>query len=186
MNEHITSVEATYDNPKFFRNTVITSLKFETSKGSTAVFGYEVGKKFVLGQNGGRLLGFHGKEGEAIDALGAYFEQIPVPAPTPVIGDPWGDYGIYDGVKKITIGLYEEGIAFLKFVYIKGNGLVTGDDHGKITSLGAEEVIFSKTTRVFFLLLQIYFPPYYLHLLSLFIPLSLCRLCLRMVNISQA
>ncbi|CAN6844198.1 hypothetical protein Bca4012_034223 [Brassica carinata] len=141
MNEHITLVEATYDNPKLFRNTVITSLKFETSRGRTAIFGYEVGKKFVLGQNGGRLLGFHGKEGEAIDALGAYFEDIPVPTPPPVIGDSWGDYGIYDGVKKIKIGLYEEGIAFVKFVYIKGNGLVTGDDHGKITSLGAEEIV---------------------------------------------
>ncbi|CAG7901509.1 unnamed protein product [Brassica rapa] len=43
--------------------------------------------------------------------------------------------------QKIKIGLYEEGIAFVKFVYIKGNGLVTGDDHGKITSLGAEEIV---------------------------------------------
>ncbi|KAL0740186.1 hypothetical protein Bca4012_081699 [Brassica carinata] len=141
MEEHITSVEATYDNPKLFRNTVITSLKFETSKGRTAVFGYEVGKKFVLGHNGDRLLGFHGKEGEAIDALGAYFEHIPDPTPPPVIGDSWTDYDSYDGVKKIKIGLYEEGVAFLKFVYIKGNDLVTGDDHGKITSLGAEEIV---------------------------------------------
>ena len=147
-------VEVTYDNPKLFRNTVITSLKFETTTGRTATFGYEAGKKFVLG--GPRLVGFYGKEGDAIDALGAYFEQIPAPTPPPVIGDSWGDYGIYDGVKKIKIGLYEEGIAFVKFVYIKGNGLVTGDDHGKITSLGAEEVIIliKTTTRVLF---QIYF-----------------------------
>ncbi|CAN7062728.1 hypothetical protein BRARA_D02380 [Brassica rapa] len=138
-NEDIKLVEVTYDNPKLFRNTVITSLKFETTTGRTATFGYEAGKKFVLG--GPRLVGFYGKEGDAIDALGAYFEQIPAPTPPPVIGDSWGDYGIYDGVKKIKIGLYEEGIAFVKFVYIKGNGLVTGDDHGKITSLGAEEIV---------------------------------------------
>ncbi|KAF2568854.1 hypothetical protein F2Q68_00028137 [Brassica cretica] len=108
--EDIKLVEVTYDNPKIFRNTVITSLKKQ-------------------------------REGEAIDALGAYFEHIPIPIPPPVIGDSWGDYGIYDGVKKIKVGLYEEGIAFVKFVYIKGNGLVTGDDHGKITSLGAEEIV---------------------------------------------
>ncbi|KAH0917862.1 LOW QUALITY PROTEIN: hypothetical protein HID58_025522 [Brassica napus] len=114
-NEDIKLVEVTYDNPKIFRNTVITSLKFETTTGRTSTFGYDAGKKFVLG--GPRLVGFHGKE------------------------DSWGDYGIYDGVKKIKIGLYEEGIAFVKFVYIKGNGLVTGDDHGKITSLGAEEIV---------------------------------------------
>ncbi|KAF3554117.1 hypothetical protein F2Q69_00017638 [Brassica cretica] len=113
--EDIKLVEVTYDNPKIFRNTVITSLKFETTTGRTLTFGYDAGKKFVLG--GSRLVGFHGKEGEAIDALGAYFEHIPIPIPPP------------------------EGIAFVKFVYIKGNGLVTGDDHGKITSLGAEEIV---------------------------------------------
>ncbi|CAN6844374.1 unnamed protein product, partial [Brassica oleracea var. botrytis] len=96
--EDIKLVEVTYDNPKIFRNTVITSLKFETTTGRTLTFGYDA-------------------------------------------GDSWGDYGIYDGVKKIKVGLYEEGIAFVKFVYIKGNGLVTGDDHGKITSLGAEEIV---------------------------------------------
>ncbi|CAN7138014.1 unnamed protein product [Brassica rapa subsp. narinosa] len=97
--EDIKLVEVTYDNPKIFHNTVITSLKFETTTGRTLTFGYDAGKKFVLG--GLRLVGFHGKEGEAIDALGAYFEHIPIPIPPPVIGDSWGDYGIYDGVKKI-------------------------------------------------------------------------------------
>ncbi|CAH2058742.1 unnamed protein product [Thlaspi arvense] len=144
-NEYIKSVEATYDKPSFFRNTVITSLKLETSKCRTPIFGYEVGKKFVLEKNGHRLIGFHGKEGEAIDALGAYFAPVPTPTPTPtpsipVIGDPWSD-GVYDGVKKIHIGVYEEGISFLKFDYIKGNGLVSGDVHGKMTSVGAGEFV---------------------------------------------
>ncbi|ESQ52653.1 hypothetical protein EUTSA_v10017628mg [Eutrema salsugineum] len=132
--EYIKSVEATYDKPSLFRNTVITSLKLETSKGRTALFGYEVGKKFVLKQNGHKLVGFHGKEGEAIDALGAYFG--PVSTPQPEIGDAWYDgtgFDLFDGVSKIRIGLYEEGIAFLQ--------LVSGDEHGKMTSLGVEETI---------------------------------------------
>ncbi|CAN7049514.1 unnamed protein product, partial [Brassica rapa subsp. trilocularis] len=48
-NEDIKLVEVTYDNPKIFRNTVITSLKFETTTGRTSTFGYDAGKKFVLG-----------------------------------------------------------------------------------------------------------------------------------------
>ncbi|ESQ52611.1 hypothetical protein EUTSA_v10016631mg [Eutrema salsugineum] len=148
--EYIKSVEATYNRPILFRNTVITSLKFETSNGRTAFFGYEVGKKFVLKQNGLKLVGFHGKEGDAIDALGAYF--APIPAPTPLIpakklpsvggngGLAWDD-GVYDGVRKIYVGQGNDGVSFVKFEYIKGTDLVPGDDHGKQTLLGAEEFL---------------------------------------------
>ncbi|KAF3582380.1 hypothetical protein DY000_02028973, partial [Brassica cretica] len=143
-NEYIQSVEATNDKPKLFRNTVITSIKLETSKGRTSIFGYEVGKKFMLVKTGYSLVGFHGKEGEAIDALGAYFENVLTsPTPTasiPGIVDTWDD-GDYDCVKKIQIGLYDEGVSFLKFEYIKGNELVSGDGHGKMTSLGAKEFV---------------------------------------------
>ncbi|CAL9247364.1 unnamed protein product [Arabidopsis halleri] len=87
--EYIKSVEATYDKPdfwtsnNFFRNVVITSLTFETWKGRTSFSGYKGGKKFKLEQKGRKLVGFHGKEGSAIDALGAYF--APIPTPTPII-----------------------------------------------------------------------------------------------------
>lgn len=149
--EYIKSVEATYQKPNIFSSTVITSLKLETSKGRTSVFGYNLGKKFVLEQKGHMLVGFHGKEDSAIDALGAY--SAPVPTPTPLIptkklpavggngGVTWDD-GVYDGVRKIFVGQGNDGVSFLKFEYIKGKDLVPGDDHGKMTLLGAEEVIF--------------------------------------------
>ncbi|CAF2094743.1 unnamed protein product [Brassica rapa] len=148
--EYIKTVEATYDKPKLFQNTVITSLTFQTSKGRTSFFGYKVDKKFVLEQKDRRLVGFHGKEGDAIDALGAYF--APIPAPTPLIpakklpsvggngGVTWDD-GVYDDVKKIYVGQGNDGVSFVKFEYIKGTSLVTGDDHGKMTLLGAEEFV---------------------------------------------
>ncbi|CAH2058741.1 unnamed protein product [Thlaspi arvense] len=148
--EYIKSVEATYHNPILFRNTVITSLKFETSKGRTSFFGYETGKKFVLEQKDRRLVGFHGKEGDAIDALGAYFAPIPTPAPVipakklPSVGGNGGvawDDGVYDGVRKIQVGQGNDGVSFVKFEYIKGTDLVSGDDHGKKTVLGAEEFV---------------------------------------------
>ncbi|XP_019099773.1 PREDICTED: jacalin-related lectin 23-like, partial [Camelina sativa] len=146
--EYIKSVEATYDKPDNFRNIVITSLTFETSKGTAVFCGSKVGKKFKLEQKGRRLVGFHGKDSSAIDALGAYF--APLPTPTPMIpakkllaiggngGVAWDD-GVYDGVRRILVGQGNDGVAFVKFEYKKGKDLVPGDDHGKKTLLGAEE-----------------------------------------------
>lgn len=168
--EYIKSVEATYNKPDLFRNIVITSLMFETSKGRTLFSGYKVGKKFKLEQKGRRLVGFHGKEGSAIDALGAYF--APVPTPTPIIpakklpavggngGVTWDD-GVYDGVKRILVGQGNDGVAFVKFEYSKGKDLVSGDDHGKMTLLGTEEVISINNT-------SFNFPKLYTYDLSLF------------------
>lgn len=79
------------------------SLTFKTSSGRTSFFGYKVGKKFVLEQKDRRLVGFHGKEGDAIDALGAYFAPIQAPSPLiPTDRVKWDD-GVFDGVKKIYI-----------------------------------------------------------------------------------
>lgn len=148
--EYIKSVEATYQKPNIFSNTAITSLKFLTSKGRTSFFGYNVGKKFVLEQKGHRLVGFHGKEDAAIDALGAYFGPVPTPTPLipskklPAIGGNEGvtwDDGVYDGVRKILVGQGNDGVSFVKFEYSKGKDLVPGDDHGKKTLLGAEEFV---------------------------------------------
>ncbi|CAH8386822.1 unnamed protein product [Eruca vesicaria subsp. sativa] len=148
--EYIKSVEATYDKPNLFQHTVITSLTFQTSKGRASSFGYTKGKKFVLEQKDRRLVGFHGKEGDAVDAIGAYF--APITAPTPVIpakklpsvggngGVAWDD-GVYDGVRKIYVGQGNDGVSFVKFEYTKGTDLVSGDEHGKATILGAEEFV---------------------------------------------
>ena len=189
-NEYIKSVEVTYDKPKLFQNTVITSFTFETSSERTSFIGYKVGKKFVLEQKDLRLVGFHGKEGDAIDALGAYF--APVQAPTPLIptkklplvggngGVKWDD-GVFDGVRKIYIGQIYDVVSYVKFDYIKGKELVSGDAHGKILP-GASEVIF-ENNKIFpclnYTLLKLY-----LHFIIVI--LSLFSLFLRMMNISWA
>lgn len=148
--EYIISVEATYHKPSFFRNTVITSLKFETSKGRASFFGYNVGTKFVLKQKNCRLVGFHGMDGDAIDALGAYFAKIPTLTPLTQskklssVGGNGGviwDDGVYDGVRTIYVGQSNDCVSFVKFEYIKGTGLVSGEDHGKKTLLGVEELV---------------------------------------------
>ncbi|KAF8080314.1 hypothetical protein N665_0957s0014 [Sinapis alba] len=148
--EYIKSVEATYHKTSLLRNTVITSLKVETSAGRTSFFGYKTGKTFVLKQKDRRLVGFHGGEGDAIDALGAYFSPIPTPVPVipatklPAVGGNGGvawDDGVYEGVRKIYVGQGNDGVSFVKFEYVKGTNLVSGDDHGKKTILGAEEFV---------------------------------------------
>ncbi|CAG7908199.1 unnamed protein product [Brassica rapa] len=149
-NEYIKSVEVTYDKPKLFQNTVITSFTFETSSERTSFIGYKVGKKFVLEQKDLRLVGFHGKEGDAIDALGAYF--APIQAPTPLIptkklplvggngGVKWDD-GAFDGVRKISIGQCYDVVSYVKFDYIKGTELVSGDEHGQTLPEASELVL---------------------------------------------
>ncbi|CAF1809516.1 unnamed protein product [Brassica oleracea var. botrytis] len=140
-NEYIQSVEATNDKPKLFRNTVITSIKLETSKGRTSIFGYEVGKKFMLVKTGYSLVGFHGKEGEAIDALGAYFENV-LTSPTPTAsipgilatcggegGSEWDD-DVYEGVRKVYVGQDLSRITYIKFDYVKFDGEVVTREYG--------------------------------------------------------
>ncbi|KAG2332420.1 hypothetical protein Bca4012_017993 [Brassica carinata] len=142
--EYIKSVEATYDKPNLFQSTVITSLTIKTSKGRTSSFGYTKGKKFVLEQKDRRLVGFHGRQGEAIDALGAYFAPLILAKKLPSVGGNGGaawDDGVYDGVRKIYVGQGNDGVSFVKFEYTKGTDLVSGDGHGKATILGAEEFV---------------------------------------------
>ncbi|XP_010528951.1 PREDICTED: myrosinase-binding protein 2-like [Tarenaya hassleriana] len=71
--EYITSVEGTHNYVDLFKTNVITSLVFKTSRGRTSqTFGAAVGTKFVLEDNGREIVGFHGRAGVAVDALGAY------------------------------------------------------------------------------------------------------------------
>ncbi|XP_010545656.1 PREDICTED: jacalin-related lectin 23-like [Tarenaya hassleriana] len=136
-NEHITEVEGTFRN-------VVTSLSFKTSKKRTSpTFGVVSGTKFVLEGKGSRIVGFHGRAGDAVDSLGAYFGPIisrskKLEAHGGNVGTAWDD-GPHDGVRKIYVGQGDSGVVFVKFVYDKGEKVVAGDDHGKKTLLGTEE-----------------------------------------------
>lgn len=152
-NEYITSVEVTCDQVSD-SSTRMRSLSFKTSKGRTSpTYGNAPGKRtFVLESKGRALVGFHGRGAWAIDAIGAHFGPIPIPPPPPPPaeklqakggeggGTSWDD-GAFDGVRKIYVGQGENGVAAVKFVYDKNNQVVIGEDHGKMTMLGYEEVI---------------------------------------------
>ncbi|CAH2036444.1 unnamed protein product [Thlaspi arvense] len=132
-NEYITAVGGTYDHIFTYDTTLITSLYFTTSKGSTSpLFGEKSGENFDLkGENGGKLVGFHGRGDTALDAIGAYFD---VPGKTRLTGGKGGnafDDGVFDGAKKITVGADEFSVTYIKIEYEKYGKVVTRE-HGEI------------------------------------------------------
>lgn len=55
-------------------------------------------------------------------------------------GNEWDD-GTFDGVRKVYVGKGQDCIAFVKFEYVNGSQVVVGEDRGKKTTLGTEEVL---------------------------------------------
>ncbi|XP_010421310.2 PREDICTED: myrosinase-binding protein 2-like [Camelina sativa] len=132
-NECITSVGGSYDHVIRYKTVLIKSLIFKTSYGRTSpTFGDSSGKEFMLeGKNGGKLIGFHGRSGQAIDAIGAYFSLV---EKTAAMGGNMGgafDDGVFDGVKKITVGKDIDCVSYIKIEYEK-DGKFETCEHGTI------------------------------------------------------
>ncbi|KAF3599035.1 hypothetical protein F2Q69_00037617 [Brassica cretica] len=163
--DYITSVEVQSDRIFGQDTDVITCLIFKTVKGKTSPpFGLEGAQKYELkDKNGGKLVGFHGRAGEVLHALGAYFAPSSstssggrtsssiqtagsaagakkLEAKGGNAGNPWDD-GPHDGVKKVYVGQGESGVSYVKFVYEKDSKEVPGNDHGKKTLLAPEEFV---------------------------------------------
>ncbi|KAL9291617.1 putative jacalin-like lectin domain-containing protein [Arabidopsis thaliana] len=146
--DYIVAVQVTYDKIFGYDSDIITSITFSTFKGKTSPpYGLDTENKFVLKEkNGGKLVGFHGRAGEILYALGAYFTTTTTPLTPakklPAVGGDEGtawDDGAFDGVKKVYIGQAQDGISAVKFVYDKGAEDIVGDEHGNDTLLGFEE-----------------------------------------------
>lgn len=52
--------------------TVVKSLKLETNLHTYGPYGAEDGQSFQLSAGGGEIIGFHGRSGQFLDAIGAY------------------------------------------------------------------------------------------------------------------
>ncbi|KAJ0250398.1 Jacalin-related lectin 5 [Hirschfeldia incana] len=149
-NDNITTVGGSYNHIFNYDTTLITSLYFTTSRGFTSLlFGKKTGTYFEFkGENRGKLLGFHGRAGYAIDAIGAYFHtgsqggaggDPSKGGPKPVVpvkmgplggdrGNEFNDVG-FDGVKKVTVGADEFSVTYIKIEYAK-DGKVEIREHG--------------------------------------------------------
>ncbi|XP_010545889.1 PREDICTED: myrosinase-binding protein 2-like [Tarenaya hassleriana] len=102
----------------------------EGDNGVTYVkFEYDKGGKL---EEGGKLVGFHGRSAAALDALGAYFapffptKKLQAQDKVPEQGGPGGfvwDDGSFDGVRKVYVGEGDNGVTYVKFEYDKGGKL---------------------------------------------------------------
>ncbi|CAN6861956.1 unnamed protein product [Brassica oleracea] len=145
-NEYITSVGGSFDLVPFYNAVLIKSLVFYTSYRRTSpTLGVAGGRAFWLeGRTGGRLLGFHGRSGQALDSIGPYFF-----APNPPLrhferqggngGTPWDD-GAYDGVRKILVGRGGRFVSYFRFEYARGERMVP-HAHGKRQEVPQEFVV---------------------------------------------
>ncbi|EFH59264.1 hypothetical protein ARALYDRAFT_897953 [Arabidopsis lyrata subsp. lyrata] len=87
------------------------------------------------GKGGAKLIGFHGRSGDAIDAIGANFfaSSPPLKQLEPQGGNggsAWDD-GVYDGVKKILIGQDGNRISYVRFEYVVKGSTSIPHSHGK-------------------------------------------------------
>jgi len=103
----------------------------------------------LLESQGNAIVGFHGRVGSCVDSIGEYYAPFsPYPPPTEKLegqggdgGDSWDD-GAFLNVKKVCIGQGQFGIVSVKFEYENdASEVVVGDEHGKATLLGYEEVM---------------------------------------------
>ncbi|CDY20197.1 BnaA01g28050D [Brassica napus] len=119
---------------------IIKQWRSHTVQGSLSTLSIRDRKKFVLKEkNGGKLLGFHGRAGEVLHALGAYFVTTTTPLTPakklPAVGGDGGtalDDGAYDGVRKLFVGQAQDGISVVKFAYAKGAEEIIRDEHGNM------------------------------------------------------
>ncbi|XP_018487550.2 jacalin-related lectin 34-like [Raphanus sativus] len=138
--EHLVSVEGWYDS-----SNIILGIQFKTNKKTSDYLGFEsdgTGTEFTL-QVQNKIIGFHGFSSNHLHSIGAYFVPLPSTTSLPIVpskklGAVWDDH-THDKVKKVFVGLGQDGIASVKFVYIDGSYRVYGVERGKPTLLGFEE-----------------------------------------------
>ncbi|CAN6805074.1 unnamed protein product, partial [Brassica oleracea] len=75
--EYLTSVKGTYSAFDVWGNLCVRSLTFESNRKLYGPFGVESGTYFTLPKSDSMIIGFYGKAGWYLDAIGAYLKPIP-------------------------------------------------------------------------------------------------------------
>lgn len=74
--EYIMAVEGYYDKIYGSESAVITMLKFKTNIRTSQPFGMESAFSFVLGKEGTKIVGFHGKASHELHQIGVSIAPI--------------------------------------------------------------------------------------------------------------
>ncbi|KAK4275148.1 hypothetical protein QN277_018281 [Acacia crassicarpa] len=74
--EYLTSVHGYYGSLNQWGTTFVRSLSFESNKKKYGPFGVEEGTYFSFPMTGGKIVGFHGRCGWYLDAIGVYLKPL--------------------------------------------------------------------------------------------------------------
>ncbi|KDP38565.1 hypothetical protein JCGZ_04490 [Jatropha curcas] len=74
--EYLTSVHGYYGSLNEWGSVFVLSLTFQSNKRTYGPFGVEQGTYFCFPMTGGRIVGFHGKSGWFLDAIGIYLKPV--------------------------------------------------------------------------------------------------------------
>jgi len=133
--EYLTSISG-YIRSSSSCPTVIRSLTFQSNKRKIGPFGDEKGVYFSSPTTGGKVIGFYGRSGDHLDAIGVYFEPISHLYPIKSIGpfrglggNAWDD-GKFSGVRETEI-MHDDIIHYIFFCYDKnGEPVCSGTRRG--------------------------------------------------------
>ncbi|XP_039157320.1 mannose/glucose-specific lectin [Eucalyptus grandis] len=142
--EYLTSISG-YIRSSSSCPTVIRSLTFQSNKRTIGPVGDEKGVYFSSPTTGGKIIGFYGRSGDHLDAIGVYFEPISHLYPIKSIG-PFGglggnawDDGKFSGVREIEI-MHDDMIHYIFFCYDKNGEPVCSYRRGAGTRNGKAKV----------------------------------------------
>nr|XP_023900095.1 agglutinin-like [Quercus suber]POE51083.1 agglutinin [Quercus suber] len=134
--EYLTSISGTF-NDNEPRNIIVRSLSFKTNKGTEyGPYGLASGPPFSYRTEGGAIVGFHGRSGPYVNAIGAYVKIPPkedntlkMALPFPRGPGPWGgqggmewDDGVFPAIRELHLNVGDSVIHAICVLYQSRDG----------------------------------------------------------------
>ncbi|KAM3749711.1 hypothetical protein ACB098_05G208000 [Castanea mollissima] len=142
--EYLTSFSGTVKD--MGAHIVIRSLRFKTNKTEYGPYGTVAGQPFSCSMEGGVIVGFHGRAGDYVDAIGAYVKITPkeqdntlkMVLPVPRGPGPWGghggmewDDGVFSAIRELQLHVGDSVIHAIRVLYESRDGKpVWSQKHG--------------------------------------------------------
>jgi len=74
--EYLMNIDGYYDKIFGVEEPIIVCLQFKTNKRESMPFGMDSGKKFSLGEEGHKIVGFHGQASDVVHSIGVTIVPI--------------------------------------------------------------------------------------------------------------